>query len=1033
MAFYGLFIGIDRYASPAVNWLSCARRDAVALEALFSDNVSGQCTLLTDQQATRAGISAEFERLTNAGPDDTVVIAFSGHGSESHELITYDAVPGALDATAIPLDEVVRWFSRIPARHLVLLLDCCFSGGAGAKVFRVDNTPRSTLSAEARFLEMAGTGRIIMTASAANEPAWENQKVGHGYFTHFLLEAMRGAKEVIRGDRLPIYQLLQYVTQSVADAARQFGHTQNPTLRGTLDGEVSWPVFARGAKFNAAFPVHAQPQVNEDIQSLSASSFPGELVDAWSRSMPGLNKLQIAAINDYGVLSGDHLTVVAPTSSGKTMVGELAALQAVMGRRRAAFLLPLKALVADKLRHFEKVYGLLGLKVVAATGETDDVSPIVRGQYDIGLFTYEKFASMVLLNPHVLEQLAVVVIDEAQMLADTERGANLEFLITLMLMRRREGVEPQLIALTGVVGDTNGVERWLGGRLLRQTERPIPLDEGLITAGGIRRYIEAGSGEVKSIPAYIQPTYSGKQSSQDVIIPLVRKLVAAGQQVIVFREQVGETRGCAKYLARELHLSPATKALQRLPSGDHSKASRDLRDTLGAGVAFHNSHLSADEKRIIEEEFRAVDAGVRVIVATTTLAMGVNTPASSVVIAGLAHPGENKPYSIAEYKNLVGRAGRLGFKERGSSYLVAMNARDEHHYWNKYVLGIPENLQSRFLDGRTDPRSLIIRALVASTRYSQGGLTADSIADFLEASFGSFQEIARRGKWSWSRQQILDAVADLARHGLTEPHEGDRYDVTPLGRLAGESATEVESIIRLVQCLKPLQPNQVSDPAIISAVQTTAELDNVYVPIHKRTPKELQSWLGILRQQSINGHLLQALGLRIKEPHDHAARAKRAVAALAYISGQEMESIETMLGQHGGGFDGSAGPIRSIASRTADLIGTAGRVAEILHPGLTLGVRTERLGVRLTLGIPGMAVELGRAAGANLSRGDYLRLTAGGLIDYDSISAAGDDSILSCVDHDPDRLAIVRLAAQAMAKAADGTRNPVPILAPYAA
>ena len=59
---------------------------------------------------------------------------------------------------------------------------------------------------------------------------------------------------------------------------------------------------------------------------------------------------------------------------------------------------------------------------------------------------------------------------------------------------------------------------------------------------------------------------------------------------------------------------------------------------------------------------------LRVLAATTTLAMGVNTPAEAVVIAGLLHPGpESEPYSIAEYKNIVGRAGRLGFATRHAS------------------------------------------------------------------------------------------------------------------------------------------------------------------------------------------------------------------------------------------------------------------------------------------------------------------------------------------------------------------------------
>jgi len=64
---------------------------------------------------------------------------------------------------------------------------------------------------------------------------------------------------------------------------------------------------------------------------------------------------------------------------------------------------------------------------------------------------------------------------------------------------------------------------------------------------------------------------------------------------------------------------------------------------------------AAKSAAIVEEEFRRPESGLRVIVATTTLAMGVNTPASSVVIAGLMHPGDS-PYSVAEYKNLVGRA-----------------------------------------------------------------------------------------------------------------------------------------------------------------------------------------------------------------------------------------------------------------------------------------------------------------------------------------------------------------------------------------
>jgi helicase len=102
------------------------------------------------------------------------------------------------------------------------------------------------------------------------------------------------------------------------------------------------------------------------------------LIDAWAGSTPALNDLQLEAINEFGVLNGDHLVVSAPTSSGKTLIGKLAALKRVLNRRRALFLLPLKALVSDKPRQFEAVYGPYGIRTVEATGETASASRQLR-------------------------------------------------------------------------------------------------------------------------------------------------------------------------------------------------------------------------------------------------------------------------------------------------------------------------------------------------------------------------------------------------------------------------------------------------------------------------------------------------------------------------------------------------------------------------------------------------------------------------------------------------------------------------------
>lgn len=1033
MAFRGLFIGIDRYASPHINELGCARRDALALGALFSDTLGGTTVLLANEDATRARIEAEFAALEQSSPDDTVVIGFSGHGSETHELVAHDTEVNDLGRTAIRLDEVQRWFACIPARRVVLFLDCCFSGGIGAKVLQVDAKPRDLVSVEARLDQLAGDGRLIFTASSATEPAYEHNRLGHGFLTFYLLEALSGVEEIVNAGKVSVYRLLEYVTKRVKSAAEQIGRPQNPTLRGTIDGDLTWPIFVRGARFAAAFPERVPVTVTSDISSLAGAGFPEGLLEAWAGAIPSLNALQLAAINDFDVLDGYHLVVSAPTSSGKTMVGELAALRNVLAGRRAIFLLPLKALVADKRRHFQTVYGPYGIRTVEATGETDDITPLIRGRYDIALLTYEKFAAVALTNPHVLRQAGVIVIDEAQMIADAGRGANLEFLLTLIRMQRRLDIAPQTIALSAVIGDTNGLEEWLGRRLLRRDDRPVPLEEGLLLGDGRFRSIDSVSGEECRSDPLIQRLY-GKGSSQDWVIPLVAKLVGEGQQVIVFRETKGEARGCANYLANALGLPPAADALVGLPLPDPSQASNDLRAALEHGVAFHNADLFPDERRVIEEEFRKPDSKIRVIAATTTLAMGVNTPASSVVIAGLEHPGE-QPYSVAEYKNLVGRAGRLGFSEKGTSYLLALDGRAEYDLWRRYVTGAPEDLRSRFLDQGTDPRTLIVRVLVAVQRVSGAGVSASEVVEFLESSFGAFQAARAHHSWRWSRDDLRTALDDLRQHGLVDQDGEGGFHLTPLGRLAGESTTEVGTIVRLVECFRQLKPEDITDPALIAATQASIELDQVLFPLNKKsTQKEPAFWPNELRLQGVAGRLLGALARNVVDGQQATLRAKKAVACLLFISGRPMIEIERIITQFGGAFGGAAGPIRGVAARTCDVLPTAGRVAEILHPALNLEDRIGRLAIRLTLGIPGAAVDLAREAGSELLRGDYCQLAEADLANPNIAGGADEDRLLACLGRDRRKLAVVRDAAvKARERQSQGTSVTTPVLEPYVA
>lgn len=1015
MAFYGLFVGIDRYASPSISWLNCAKRDAIALHALFTDAFGGETTLLVDQDATCSAIQEQLMKLSLCDYDDVVVVTFSGHGSETHQLVTYDTEIYDLENTSIALERLSELVCSIPTRHLICVLDCCFSGGMGAKVLHVETTARGLKSTENLLSELSGEGRLILTASSATEPAYENARYGHGLLTYHLLEALQGAEEVQQAGKLPVYQLLDFVTKRVIDASTQLGQTQHPTVRGQFEGELLWPIFKPGKFYFAAFPERAQTQVTTDIYSLESYGFPTELLRLWASNIPSLNLLQIDAINEYKILEGENLVVSAPTSSGKTMIGELAALKGALERKRGLFLLPLKALVNDKLRSFIKVYGAFGILTIAATGETDDITPLLRGQYDLCLMTYEKFAAVVLSNPHILNQVGTIVIDEVQMIADEFRGVNLEFILTLLRVQRQHGINPQIIALSAVIGDTNGLERWLGARLLRRNERPIPLDEGLLLRDGSFHFIDGISGKKHITEPLIFPL-KHKGTSQDWVIPLVQKLVSEGQQVIVFRETKGEARGCAQYLARALNLPPAQEALAALPGGDRSKASEDLHAVLQGGIAFHTSELAPDERRVVEEHFRAEGTTLRVIAATTTLAMGINTPASSVIVVGLNHPAPNnstKPYSIAEYKNLVGRAGRLGYAEKGTSYLLALTPHDQHYLWQRYVGGEPEDLVSRFLSTTTDPRSLIIRVLTSVQQIVKRGISAEDINEFLEASFGAFQQTQASQSWQWSRSQIIEAIQSLLTHGLVEQNENGFYCLTALGQLTGQAGVEVESIIRIINALAGLDPDSIHEPTLLTAVQLTVELDQMLFPINRRsTNKEPLFWRQELQRQNVPSSLLNNLAQNTVISHQATLRAKKAIACLFFVTQRSISDIEAVLTQFGGSPGGAAGAIRDIAARTSDLLPTVSQIASILHPSLDLEERVERLLIRLSIGLPPACVDLAKQIGNQLTRGDYLQLVRANLCGIEAIESSSDSALLICLSNDHEKLEVLRQAVK---------------------
>lgn len=433
-------IGVDRHRDDRVPDLAGARRDATAVWALVRDTLpTADARLVADEEATADAIrQALAESLAAAGPDDDVLLMFAGHGTQDHRLVAHDTAPEAYDATTVPMRDLAALFRATRARSVVCILDCCFSGAAPARVLEDTPVSRDLPVDPSAF---GGAGRVMITASRPDEPAYEHPRRRHGLLTNALITVLTRAGSGA-GDTVSLATAMDEVLDAVRADAVAMGCVQTPQLFGVVDGGLTMPVLRPGSHFRAAFPEAARPVVGPAVAGLSAYGLPTAALDAWAEAYPsGLNLLQLDAVNKFGVLAGESALVIAPTSAGKTFIGELAAVRAIAGGRKAVFLFPYRALVNEKYDQFVARYGEgLGLRVVRCTGDyADQRTRFVNGKYDVAVLTFEMFLALAVGNRAVLPRVGLVVIDEAQFIADPTRGITVELLLTLLRAARDRG------------------------------------------------------------------------------------------------------------------------------------------------------------------------------------------------------------------------------------------------------------------------------------------------------------------------------------------------------------------------------------------------------------------------------------------------------------------------------------------------------------------------------------------------------------------------------------------------------------------
>jgi len=328
-----------------------------------------------------------------------------------------------------------------------------------------------------------------------------------------------------------------------------------------------------------------------NIKDLKNYGIPSCVLDIWKENYsPHLLPLQEEAVRNYGILScvgneegriqyaptGDNnkreevrndgianqnLLVIAPPSSGKSFLGEMAAISRVTHHKKIIYLLPLKSPAEAKYRHFKNLYNSLGEDTVISTrNHREEDYRIIGGNYKIAVMAYEKFNYFLLKYPKLLKDVSLVIIDEMQSINHPKWGPLLEDIIEHL--HKKELAHLKIIGLSAFIENQKALLKWfpIQTRTLLSYQYPVKLRKGMVR-DGIFEYITSHKKNTcicrKEI--FFKPKSVRDNCFEDYLLETLKYLINQGESTLIFFPTCAETRHWAELLASRLK-SPAVSS-----------------------------------------------------------------------------------------------------------------------------------------------------------------------------------------------------------------------------------------------------------------------------------------------------------------------------------------------------------------------------------------------------------------------------------------------------------------------------------------
>jgi helicase len=508
-------------------------------------------------------------------------------------------------------------------------------------------------------------------------------------------------------------------------------------------------------------------------------------------------------------LRGEHLVLSIPTAAGKSLVAYLAIVQRLKNEGGKAFyIVPLRALAREKYEDL-KCFERLGLKVGLSTGDLDE-SDLRLSKYDIVVCTSEKADSLLRHGLRWLDKVKVLVIDEIHLIHDPTRGPTLEVIIAQF---KALNPHTQIIALSATIKNAVELADWLGGKLIQSEWRPVVLKEGVF----FNNTIKYNDGSTKKISG------GGKQALE----LLVGESLKDGGQTLIFVNNRKSTASLATRMSLVVagQLTESEKKnLKKLASSmrreqnESVSVEQSLLSCIEKGVAFHHAGLESTQRRAVEQGFK--ERLIKCIVATPTLAAGVNIPARQVIIRDLWRYDGNfgmAPIPILEYKQQAGRAGRPRYDTQGEAITIAKDSNQRDQIFYNYILADTEPIYSKL--GSQSALRMHLLSVIA-TQFVHD---AEGMYRFIQSTFYAYQTDEFTIK-----KEVDTALEFLLDNQLIEKMD-EGYLSTLFGTRTSSLYIDPLSAIQLKTALERSCTKETTSLSFLHAICSTPDLRSLYL------------------------------------------------------------------------------------------------------------------------------------------------------------------------------------------------------------